>query len=112
MVEGLKFTYPGTDTPILNGITFNVEAGERIAIIGRNGIGKTTLMQVLAGQLPPTAGTMTWVENAQVGYMPQDPQAEFADKTCSSGCRAGQARRMTSRSFVPRSAACCSAATR
>jgi ATPase subunit of ABC transporter with duplicated ATPase domains len=76
----MSFTYPGTDTPVLQNISFNVEAGERIAIIGPNGIGKTTLMQVLAGNLQPTKGTVTWVENAQVGYMPQDPQAEFAEK--------------------------------
>ena len=58
-------------------VSFNIEAGERIAIIGPNGVGKTTLMRCLAGELTPTAGRITWVENAQVGYMPQDPQAEF-----------------------------------
>jgi ATPase subunit of ABC transporter with duplicated ATPase domains len=66
---------------VLNNINFNVEAGERIAVIGPNGVGKTTLMRVLAGDLKPTAGTLTWVENAEAGYMPQDPQAEFATKT-------------------------------
>src|SRR5882757_6078654 len=80
-VEKLNFTYPGTDVPIITNLNFNVEAGERIAIIGPNGIGKTTLMQLLAGELKPTSGTITWVESAQVGYMPQDPQREFADKT-------------------------------
>jgi len=80
-VEKLNFTYPDTDIPILTDVNFNVEAGERIAIIGPNGIGKTTLMRILAGELQPTSGTITWVENAQIGYMPQDPQAEFADKT-------------------------------
>jgi ATPase subunit of ABC transporter with duplicated ATPase domains len=80
-VEKLNFTYPGTDVPILTNLNFNVEAGERIAIIGPNGIGKTTLMQLLAGELKPTSGTITWVESAQVGYMPQDPQREFAEKT-------------------------------
>jgi ATPase subunit of ABC transporter with duplicated ATPase domains len=37
-------------------------------------------MRLLAGDLNPSAGRMTWVENAQPGYMPQDPQAEFAEK--------------------------------
>jgi ATPase subunit of ABC transporter with duplicated ATPase domains len=80
-VEKLSFTYPGTTTPILTDVSFNIEAGERVAIIGPNGIGKTTLMRCLAGELAPTSGRIGWVENAQPGYMPQDPQAEFADKT-------------------------------
>jgi ATPase subunit of ABC transporter with duplicated ATPase domains len=79
-VEKLKFRYPGTDIDVLNDITFTVEAGERIAIIGPNGVGKTTLMRCLAGELHPTSGRIEWVENAQPGYMPQDPQAEFEDK--------------------------------
>ncbi len=79
-VEKLSFTYPGTDVPVLKNISFNIEAGDRVAIIGPNGIGKTTLMHLLAGELHPTAGKVTWVENAQPGYMPQDPQAESAEK--------------------------------
>ncbi|MGA2708628.1 MAG: ABC-F family ATPase [Steroidobacteraceae bacterium] len=79
-VDKLSFRYPGTDTDVFSNLSFDVEAGERIAIIGPNGIGKTTLMRCLAGELRPTAGRIEWVENAQPGYMPQDPQAEFEDK--------------------------------
>jgi len=79
-VENLGFTYPGTDTPVLKGLSFTVEAGDRLAVIGPNGIGKTTLMRCLAGELSPQQGRITWVENAQPGYMPQDPQAEFAER--------------------------------
>jgi ATPase subunit of ABC transporter with duplicated ATPase domains len=79
-VEKLAYRYPGTAVDVLKNVNFTVEAGERIAIIGPNGIGKTTLMRCLAGDLAPTAGEIKWVENAQAGYMPQDPQAEFADK--------------------------------
>jgi ATPase subunit of ABC transporter with duplicated ATPase domains len=80
-VEKLNFTYPDSDVQILKNVNFSIEAGERVAIIGPNGIGKTTLMRVLAGELTPTSGRIAWVENAQAGYMPQDPQAEFADGT-------------------------------
>jgi ATPase subunit of ABC transporter with duplicated ATPase domains len=79
-VDGLTFRYPGTDTDIVKGLKFTIEAGDRVAIIGPNGIGKTTLMRLFAGELHPTKGTITWVENAMPGYMPQDPQAEFAVK--------------------------------
>lgn len=76
-VEDLAFRYPGTTTNVFAGIGFTLEAGQRLAIIGPNGIGKTTLMRCLAGDLVPTQGRIGWVENAQVGYMPQDPRDEF-----------------------------------
>jgi ATPase subunit of ABC transporter with duplicated ATPase domains len=79
-VEKLSFAYPGGDAKVLSNLSFNIEAGDRVAIIGPNGVGKTTLMRLLAGELQPTSGTVSWVENAQVGYMPQDPQAEFVEK--------------------------------
>ncbi|HEX4052247.1 MAG TPA: ABC-F family ATPase [Steroidobacteraceae bacterium] len=77
-VEKLNFRYTDADRWVLRNVSFNVEAGERIAVIGPNGIGKTTLMRCLAGELTAQSGTIQWVENAQPGYMPQDPQAEFA----------------------------------
>ena len=79
-VEKLRFTYPGADVQVLGNVNFSIEAGERVAIIGPNGIGKSTLIRCLAGDLSPSSGRIEWVENAQPGYMPQDPQAEFADK--------------------------------
>jgi ATPase subunit of ABC transporter with duplicated ATPase domains len=79
-VDKLSFTYPDADAPILKGVSFNIEAGDRVAVIGPNGIGKTTLMHLIAGVLKPTSGSINWVENAEPGYMPQDPQAEFTEK--------------------------------
>jgi len=79
-VQKLSFRYPDTDKDVLHNVSFLIEAGDRVAIIGPNGAGKTTLMRCLAGELKPTAGTISWVENAHVGYMPQDPQAEFDSK--------------------------------
>lgn len=78
-VEGLSFTYPGSDVSVLNNINFNTDVGERIAIIGANGVGKTTLMRLLVGELTPTKGSIKWSENTKVGYMPQDPAADFAE---------------------------------
>jgi ATPase subunit of ABC transporter with duplicated ATPase domains len=80
-VENLAFRYPGAGADVFSGLEFNIEAGQRVAIIGPNGIGKTTLIRCLAGELTPTAGRVSWVENAEPGYMPQDPQAEFNERT-------------------------------
>ena len=113
-VEKLGFRYPGTDRTCSATSIFNVEAGERIAIIGPNGVGKTTLMRCLAGELRPTAGRIVWVENAQPGYMPQDPQAEFEDEDgpVHLDVAATPARRTTTRSCARPWAGCCSRATR
>src|SRR5579872_131975 len=62
-VDGLSFRYPGSNVDVLKRVSFNVRAGERIAIIGANGVGKTTLMRCLIGELKPVAGHITWAEN-------------------------------------------------
>ena len=54
-----------------------VEVGERIAIIGQNGIGKTTLLHTLAGKMAPRTGTIKWSENANIGYYAQNHSSDF-----------------------------------
>ena len=58
-------------------LDITIEAGEKVAIIGPNGIGKTTLLRCLAGNLKQSAGTVKWAEKARLGYWPQDPVDEF-----------------------------------
>tara|TARA_R110001583_G_scaffold173287_1_gene327248 strand:- start:91621 stop:93258 length:1638 start_codon:yes stop_codon:yes gene_type:complete len=65
------------EKPLFKDLKFMVEVGERIAIIGPNGIGKTTLVKTLAGELPPKSGTVKWSENASIGYYAQDHEALF-----------------------------------
>ena len=73
-VEGLS---KGFDEPLFKDMNFMVEAGERIAVIGPNGIGKTTFLRCLIGNLEPDAGSIKWSENAQLGYYAQDHAADF-----------------------------------
>lgn len=60
--------------PVLEGVTFDVRAGERIALVGPNGSGKTTILRVLAGRDEPDAGTIELAGSARVGYLEQQPQ--------------------------------------
>jgi ABC-type multidrug transport system fused ATPase/permease subunit len=57
--EGVGFTYPGTATPVLDGLDLTIRPGELLAIVGANGAGKSTLIKLLAGLYEPTAGRVT-----------------------------------------------------
>jgi len=65
------------DLEIFNQLDLNVEVGERIAIIGANGIGKTTLLRCLIKDIKPDGGAIKWSENVNVGYYAQDHSADF-----------------------------------
>lgn len=58
---------------LMDGVTFRVDKGDKIGLVGRNGAGKTTLTKTLAGELLPTAGTITYT--GEIGYLPQDPRS-------------------------------------
>ena len=76
-VQSISKQFTGMDRRIVDKFSINVEAGERIAIIGPNGIGKTTLLRCIAGDLPLDAGEVKWAEKARPGYFAQDHAADF-----------------------------------
>ncbi|GEJ55819.1 ABC-F family ATP-binding cassette domain-containing protein [Anaeromyxobacter diazotrophicus] len=69
-VEDLAKSYGRRE--IIRPFSALVTRGEKVAIIGKNGVGKTTLVQMLVDQLKPDGGTVTWGHQASVGYLPQD----------------------------------------
>ena len=90
-IKNLSFTYPGSDRKVLDGISFNIEAGQYITLCGRSGSGKTTLLQHLKTVLTPH-GTMEGEilfdgrplgevgerEQAQrIGYVMQNPDDQI-----------------------------------
>lgn len=58
-VKNVSFTYPGSEEPALRNLSFDIQSGETVAIVGENGSGKTTLSKVLCGLYKPNAGTVT-----------------------------------------------------
>ncbi len=67
-----------SDRTLFSGLTFNVAAGDRIALIGPNGSGKTTLLDILAGEAASESGTISRRRNSTMGYLKQEPES-FAD---------------------------------
>jgi len=74
-MEKVSKRYDGNS--ILKDFSIQIEAEERVAILGPNGIGKTTLLRLLMGEVQPDQGTIKWAEQADIGYFAQDHAADF-----------------------------------
>ena len=72
--ENLFFSYDGVKN-VLHDVSFSISRGDKVALIGYNGLGKTTLMRVMAGTLPATEGKAVIGHNVVPGYLSQ----EFAE---------------------------------
>ena len=57
---------------LMSGVTFRVNPGDKIGLVGRNGAGKTTLTRTLSGELPPAEGAIK--VTGELGFLPQDPR--------------------------------------
>ena len=57
---------------VLDGVSLQLEARERVALLGRNGAGKTTMMRLLAGETGPDDGVVCFQKGIEVAYLPQD----------------------------------------
>jgi ATP-binding cassette subfamily F protein uup len=77
-VEGLTKSY-GIN-PLFNNISFNINEGDKIALIARNGVGKSTLLKILAGQETPDSGKFWINKEVTVALFEQDPVFD-EDKT-------------------------------
>jgi len=76
-VDGIWKAYG--DNSVLEEVSFKVERGDKLAIIGANGIGKSTLLKILVDELEPDAGNFEWGFEADFGYFPQDHKSHFED---------------------------------
>ena len=80
-IENLSFAYPGSDRKIFKDFTLTLNAGDRLAVIGENGVGKSTLLKLLMGVIEPQFGTIKWTEKARRGYYAQDHADDFKSDT-------------------------------
>ncbi len=77
VVENLEQGFD--DNILFKDINLMVEVGERIAIIGQNGIGKTTMLETLAGKMEANKGTIKWSDNGNIGYYAQNHSSDFEE---------------------------------
>jgi len=78
--ENLAIGYPG-HAPLLEGLNLYIRAGQRIALTGENGTGKTTLLRTIAGKLEPRAGTVRLGHTVRLGYMAQEQELLDASRS-------------------------------
>ena len=76
-VENLIKTIDGEK--VLNNISFTINTGDKVVILSKNDIAKTTLFQILAGELEPDSGTVEWGVTTSQSYFPKDNSEFFED---------------------------------
>jgi len=74
-VNSLSKSFGAED--LFAGVTFSVAKGARLALVGPNGIGKTTLLRIIIGQEEPSSGTVTRAKNLRIGYLSQEADFEL-----------------------------------
>ncbi len=78
-IEGLVKAYG--ENQVLRGLDLRVRRGDRLAIIGPNGIGKSTLLKIAVGEVKADSGEIEWGHEVRVGYFPQDLRGAFVGKS-------------------------------
>ena len=78
-VSNLSKSFPGQ--PLFSDLNFEIRHGERVAIIGNNGTGKTTILKILNGVVAPDGGQIELGTKVQIGYYDQEHQVLHMDKT-------------------------------
>lgn len=73
----------GREKPLFTGVTFGLNEGDKAALIGRNGTGKSTLLNTIAGRLPADDGTVTINKEAGVSFLPQTIEFNADDSIAS-----------------------------
>ena len=74
-IEGLSVEFGGN--PLFDNITYVINKRDRIALVGKNGAGKSTMLKIIAGLQAPTSGTVSLPKDLTIGYLPQ--QMKLAD---------------------------------
>ncbi|MFI3267727.1 MAG: ABC-F family ATP-binding cassette domain-containing protein [Rikenellaceae bacterium] len=85
-VDGLTVEFGGTT--LFNDISFAINDKDRIALMGKNGAGKSTMLKIIAGEKTPTKGRITITDGGKIGYLPQHLMVENGRTVYEEACQA------------------------
>ena len=78
-IEKVSFAWKGGPA-IVGKLDTRIDRGDKLAIVGRNGVGKSSLIRLLLGQMPPDAGSIVWGQTTTRAYLPQEGAGLFEQK--------------------------------
>lgn len=81
-VQDVVYIYPQASKPVLDGVSFKINSGQIISLLGANGCGKSTLLKLLTKDLFPSFGSIDKSDHLKIAYISQNiPQSLFMDLT-------------------------------
>jgi len=78
-------SYSYITRPILQGLNWEIQAGQKIGLVGANGSGKSTLLKLILAWLAPETGTVFRAKDLTIGYLPQDPELDLGESVLEAG---------------------------
>ena len=85
LINLVDVSYSYITRPILAGLNWEIQAGQKIGLVGANGSGKSTLLKLILARLAPETGTIFRARDLTIGYLPQDPELDMGESVLEAG---------------------------